>query len=63
MEQITWLLPNGMESSKRERPPADKMNNGPVVAVLPDKSVKAFAFEMKDGATSWVSGGPELITE
>ena len=63
MEQITWLLPNGMESSKRERPPADKMNNGPVVAVLPDKSVKAFAFEMKDGATRWVSGGPELITE
>ena len=63
MEQITWLLPNGMESSKRERPPADKMNNGPVVAVFPDKSVKAFAFEMKDGATRWVSGGPELITE
>ena len=63
MEQITWLLPNGMEISKRERPPADKMNNGPVVAILPDKSVKAFAFEMKDGATRWVSGGPELITE
>ena len=38
------------------------MRNGPVVAVFPDKSVKAFTFEMKDGAARWVSGGPEMIS-
>ena len=60
--QITWLLPDGTESSnKRSHPPTEAMKNGPVVAVFPDKSVKAFALEMKDGVARWVSGGPELI--
>ena len=60
--QITWLLPDGTESSKSKRPPEGAMRNGPVVAVFPDKSVKAFTFEMKDGAARWVSGGPEMIS-
>lgn len=60
--QITWLLPDGTENSKSKRPPEGAMRNGPVVAVFPDKSVKAFTFEMKDGAARWVSGGPEMIS-
>ena len=63
VNQITWLLPDGRESSnERSHPPTEVMKNGPALAVFPDQSVKAFAIEMKDGVARWVSGGPEMIS-
>ena len=62
MEQITWILQDGSSQSKNKKAPSQALRYGPALAVFPDNSVKAFAFEMKDGVARWVSGGPEMIS-